>query len=164
MYLRQVRETGVLGLVGYLLSGVAYLLITSTSFMAAYALPELAGRDPRYVDQVLSVATGRGSIGDIGILQTAFTVQNLSYLAAGLVFGIALYRAGVLARWAAALLAVATIGTAALAVLPDSFNRPMAVPEGIALIGLGISLWRTQTRTEADTTATTAHVEPSPVR
>lgn len=24
----------------------------------------------------------------------------------------------------------------------DSFNRPLAVPEGIALIGLGVSLWR----------------------
>ena len=146
MYLRQVRETGVLGLVGYLLSGVAYLLITSTSFMAAYALPELAGRDPRYVDQVLSVATGRGSIGDIGILQTAFTVQNLSYLAAGLVFGIALYRAGVLARWAAALLAVGGLVTIALAAMPDAFYRLLAFPNGIAMIGLGWSLWRT-TRT-----------------
>ena len=29
-----------------------------------------------------------------------------------------------------------------LAVLPESFNRPMAVPVGIALIGLGVSLWR----------------------
>ena len=29
-----------------------------------------------------------------------------------------------------------------IAVLPEAFNRPMAVPEGIALIGLGVSLWR----------------------
>ena len=42
------------------------------------------------------------------------------------------------------LLAVSTVATAALAVLPESFNRPMAVPEGVALIGLGISLWRDQ--------------------
>ena len=150
MYLRQVRETGVLGLVGYLLSGVAYLLITSTSFMAAYALPELAGRDPRYVDQVLSVATGRGSIGDIGILQTAFTVQNLSYLAAGLVFGIALYRAGVLARWAAALLAVGGLVTIALAAMPDAFYRLLAFPNGIAMIVLGYSLWQSA-RTDSTT-------------
>ena len=63
----------------------------------------------------------------------------------GLIFGIALFRTGVLARWAAVLLAVSTVGTAALAVLPQAFDRPMAVPEGIALIGLGVSLWRTQT-------------------
>ena len=29
-----------------------------------------------------------------------------------------------------------------LAVLPESFDRPFAVPEGIALIALGVSLWR----------------------
>ncbi len=38
---------------------------------------------------------------------------------------------------------MSTLATAALAVLPEAFNRPMAVPEGIALIGLGVSLWRT---------------------
>jgi hypothetical protein len=31
-------------------------------------------------------------------------------------------------------------------VLPEAFDRPFAVPEGIALIGLGISLWRTQSQ------------------
>ena len=67
----------------------------------------------------------------------------------GLIFGIALFRARVLARWAAVLLAVSTVATAALAVLPSSFDRPMAVPEGVALIGLGISLWRDQ-RTGVD--------------
>ena len=36
--------------------------------------------------------------------------------------------------------------TAALAVLPESFNRPLAVPTGIALIGLGVSLWRDAAR------------------
>ena len=36
--------------------------------------------------------------------------------------------------------------TLALAVLPESFNRPFAVPNGIAMIGLGISLWRDQPR------------------
>jgi uncharacterized membrane protein YphA (DoxX/SURF4 family) len=97
-------------------------------------------------------------------ISAAVAASGVGYIVGGLIFGIALFRAGVLARWAAALLAVATIGTATLAVLPESFNRPMAVPEDIALIGLGISLWRTQARTEADTTATTVHVEPSPVR
>jgi hypothetical protein len=48
----------------------------------------------------------------------------------------------VLARWAAALLAVSTVSTLALAALPESFNRPLAVPMGIALIGLGFSLYR----------------------
>ena len=36
------------------------------------------------------------------------------------------------------------VSTLSLAVLPDSFNRPLAVPTGLALIGLGVSLWRDQ--------------------
>jgi hypothetical protein len=27
-------------------------------------------------------------------------------------------------------------------VLPESFNRPFAVPTAVALLGLGVSLWR----------------------
>jgi hypothetical protein len=75
-------------------------------------------------------------------MQVVLNLGGAGYILGGLIFGIALFRTGVLARWAAALLAVSTLGTAALAVLPESFNRPLAVPEGIALIGLGVSLWR----------------------
>jgi hypothetical protein len=46
---------------------------------------------------------------------------------------------------------VSTVGTLALAILPASFDRPMAVPEGVALIGLGISLWRDQRRSTTET-------------
>jgi hypothetical protein len=164
MYLRQVRQMGLLGLIGYLLFSAGYLVILAIAFLSAYVLPTLADTAPGYVQDLLVVAEGGRPVGDIGLMQGAFAASAVGYMVGGLIFGIALFRAGVLARWASALLAVATIGTAALAVLPDSFNRPMAVPEGIALIGLGISLWRTQTRTEADTTANTAHVEPTPVR
>ena len=52
-----------------------------------------------------------------------------------LLFGIALFRAGVLARWACVLLAHGTVSALALSVLPESFNRAFAVPTGIALIG-----------------------------
>jgi hypothetical protein len=82
----------------------------------------------------------------------------------GLIFGIALFRTGVLARWAAALLAVSTVGTAALAVLPESFDRPFAVPEGIALIALGVSLWRSQSQTARTVTPALNPVEQHAVR
>ena len=168
MYLRQVRQMGVLGLVGYLLFSAGYLVIFAIAFLSAYVLPSLADTAPGYVQDLLVAAEGGSPVGDIGLMQGAFAASGVGYMVGGLVFGVALFRAGVLARWASALLAVATIGTGLLAVLPESFNRPMAVPEGIALIGLGISLWRdqtrTQTRTEAEAAATTTHVEPSPVR
>ena len=164
MYLRQVRQIGVLGLIGYLLFSAGYLVMLAIAFLSAYVLPSLADTAPEYVQGLLVAAEGGAPVGDIGLMQGAFAASGVGYMVGGLIFGIALFRAGVLARWAAALLAVATIGTALLAVLPDSFNRPMAVPEGIALIGLGLSLWRTQTSTQSGTAATTALVEPSPVR
>jgi hypothetical protein len=153
MYLSQVRRSGVLGLLGYVVLGTGYLTIAGTSFVAAAVLPALAGRDPAFVDQVLFAATG-GNGGadtgvDIGLLQAAITVQDLGYLAGGLIFGVALYRARVLARWAAALLAVSGVVTIALAVMPDAFYRLLAFPNGIAMIGLGWSLWQT---TRATTT------------
>jgi len=77
----------------------------------------------------------------------------------GLLFGIAFFRARVLARWAAALLAVGIAATIALAVLPESFNRPFAVPTGVALNGLGISLWRDQRITAPQAAPAASRVE-----
>ena len=150
MYLRQVKETGVLGLIGYVLFGTGYLVIMSIAFVGAYVLPSIAETDPSYVNDVLTAATGGTATGDIGLLQTAILVQGIAYLAGGVLFGIALYRARVLARWASALLALASVLTVTLAVLPDAFYRFLAFPNSIAMIGLGYSLWLT-TRTETTT-------------
>jgi len=144
MYLRQVRQTRVLGLVGYLLFAVGYLMLWVTEVMAVAFLPALTHTAPGFANDVVVAAGGGTPTGDIGNLQILFNLTGACYLLGGLVFGIALFRARVLARWAAILLAVSTVATAALAVLPEAFSRPMAVPEGVALIGLGISLWRDQ--------------------
>ena len=149
MYLSQVRQTGLLGLVGYGLLGSFYILEAGIEFMGGYVLPSLAEGSPDYVNDVLAAATGGTASGDIGPLQTVFAVAGFCYIVGGLVFGIALFRARLLARWASALLAVSTTSTMALAALPDSFNRPFAVPMGIALVGLGLSLYR-QTEPEAE--------------
>jgi hypothetical protein len=149
IYLRQVRQMRVLGLVGYVVFAAGYLLLFATQAMAVFVLPGLTDRAPRFVTDVVVAAEGGSPDGDIGNLQLLFNLTGAGYLLGGLIFGIALFRAGVLARWAAALLAVSTVGTAALAVLPEAFNRPMAVPEGVALIGLGLSLWRVEGQSPA---------------
>jgi hypothetical protein len=146
MYLSQVRRNGVLGLIGYLVLATGYLLIMSTTFVSAYVLPAIADTDPGYVSDVIAVATGSTATGDIGALQTINQLQGFAYLAGGLLFGIALYRAHVLARWAAALLAVGGVVSAALALMPDAFYRMLSYPNGIAMIGLGLSLWSTARR------------------
>ncbi len=156
MYLRQVRETRLLGLIGYLLFAAGYLAMFAVESIAAVVLPNLTATEPGYVNDVIVAAFGGKPAGDIGQMQTLLTVMGIGYLLGGLLFGIALFRAGILARWAAALLAVATLSSVALAVLPDSFNRPFAVPVGIAMVGLGVSLWRDQGRSASSPAAATA--------
>jgi hypothetical protein len=142
MYLRQLRQVGVLGLVGYLLFGAGYLLMFASEVISAYVLPGIAHVAPAYVNDILAAAAGGKPVGDIGSMATMLNVAGIGYMLGGLVFGIALFRAGILWRWASALLALGTVATVSLAFLPESFNRPMAVPVGLALVGLGVSLWR----------------------
>jgi hypothetical protein len=131
----------------------------STEIIAAFVLPGLAHSSPTYVNNVVVAAFGGHPTSSFGGMQTLFDLSGLTYLVGGLLFGIALFRARVLAQWAAALLAVGTLATVALKVLPQSFNRPMAVPTGVALIGLGISLWRDQRTTAPEIAPSIGHLE-----
>ena len=141
MYLHQVKKMGVLGLVGYLLFAANYLLIFGSSFVAVSVLPSIDATSPSFVRDVLAAASGGHASGDIGLLGTALLLDAALYLAGGLLFGIALYRARVLTRWAAALLAVGGLAAAGLSLMPDPWFRLLAVPNGIAMIALGYSLW-----------------------
>jgi len=147
MYLRQHRQSGLLGLIGYLVFTIGYLTLFAVQVVAVAVLPTLLDTNHGYVMDVVSAAAGGKPDGDIGAMQVVLNVAGAGYILGGLLFGIALFRTAVLPRWASALLAVSTVSTAALAVLPDAFNRPFAVPEGIALIGLGVALWRNPTDT-----------------
>jgi hypothetical protein len=143
MYLSQIRRNGVLGLIGYVLLAAGYLLIMCGVFAAAYVLPEIAEANRGYISDYIAIETGRGTVeGGIGAMETVIQLRGFAYLAGGLLFGIALYRANVLAHWACALLAVGGVVSVVLSLMPDAFYRLLAVPNGIAMIGLGYSLWR----------------------
>ena len=145
MYLRQVTRTGVLGLIGYLVLATGFLLMLSTEVIGVVVIPAIAGTSPGYVTDVLAVAVPGGhATGDIGLMQQLSLLAGVSYLAGGLLFGIALFRARVLARWAAALLALGAVATLAIPLLPQVNFRLFAIPTGVALVGLGYSLWREQ--------------------
>src|SRR4029453_762226 len=116
MYLRQYRKAGLLGLVGSLVFAAGYLALFSVEVIAATVLPNLVDTEPGFVNDVVVAAAGGHPAGGIGGLQALFNVAGAGYILGGLIFGIALFRTRVLARWAAALLAVSTAGTAALAV------------------------------------------------
>ena len=144
MYLRQVKQTGVLGLIGYVVFAVGLLIIVSIEVVGVVVLPSIAHSAPGYVTDVLAVATGGHATGDIGLMQPLSQLAGFGYVAGGLIFGIALFRANILARWAAALLAAGTVATLAISLLPQINQRLFAIPVGVALVGLGYSLWREQ--------------------
>jgi hypothetical protein len=163
IYLRQVKQAGVLGLLGYLLLGVAFLTLLSVEVMGAVVLPVLASSAPGYVNDVFAVATMGAPKGDIGAFAALNTVAGLTLVAGGLLFGIALFRAHVLTRWPAALLAVGVVATLAIRLLPQINERLFAVPIGVALIGLGFSLWREQ-RVRTARPVADARLDPASVR
>jgi hypothetical protein len=143
MYLRQVTEIGVLGLLGYVLFAAAYLSMLGTEFVAALVLPSIAHSATVYVDSVIAVANNRPATGDIGLMRTALLFTGTTYVSGGFIFAIALFRANVLARWAAALLAIGTLAAVAVGIVPQ-YERLFALPTGLALVALGYSLWRDQ--------------------
>jgi hypothetical protein len=145
MYLRQTRQVGVLGLLGYLLFGAGYLIILSFEAIGLFVLPLLAPTSPGYVTDVLAVAVPGGqAVGEIGLVLPLSVAAGITFLGGGLVFGIALLRAGILARWAAALLAVGSLAPVGVVLLPQVNYRLFAIPTAVALVGLGYSLWREQ--------------------
>jgi hypothetical protein len=143
IYLRQVRQAGVLGLIGYFLLGIGYLTLMTVQVIAVFILPDLAVSQPGYVNDVLAVATSGTPTGDVPGMQ-ALSMVAITYIAGGVIFGIALFRADILARWAATLMSLGAVATVATFQLPELTQRLFAIPAGVALIGLGFSLWREQ--------------------
>jgi hypothetical protein len=154
MYLSQVRRNGVLGLIGYLTLGFGFLAMLTVEVAGLVIMPAIADSSPGYVSSVLAVATNGAPTQDIGLLAPLNTLVGLGYMAGGLLFGIALFRAKVLSRWGSILLAVATPLSIAIPLLPMVNQRLFAVPTGLAMIVLGWSLWRTS-RTRTDVSPST---------
>jgi hypothetical protein len=162
MFLRYRSRLGVVGVAGFALLGVGYLAMFATECIVGYVLPTIAHANPVYVQGVIDAAMGRHTSVDIGNVQVLLTTMGFGYAFGGLLFGIALFRARVVSRWASLLLAYGTVSVLALGFLPESFSRPFAVPTGIALIGLGVSLYRNERRPAetADAPATAWIAEP----
>jgi len=142
MYIRQVKESGWLGLVGYLLFSVWLMLTIALTFAEACILPLLATHAPQLAEGFLALSSGGASQIDLGALAVAGgPVSAVLYLLGGLLFGIAMLRAGVLSRGAAGLLAFGAVASLAAAVLPHDLARIAAVPMGLGLAWVGYSLW-----------------------
>lgn len=141
VYLRQTEEAGVVGLLGYLSLALFFLLPIVFSFAEAFILPAVVGDAPAFVENFNGIFNGEGTDGSLGALESIGTVAGVLYLAGGLLFGIAVFRARILSSWPAVLLILGAVLAPLTALVPHEVGRFAAVPVGLALIGLGLSLW-----------------------
>ncbi len=142
LYARQVEETGWLGLAGYLLLSIFYAVQMCYSFAEALILPLLATGAPKFVESTLGMASGAGSEMNLGAFATVYSLVSVMYLLGLLLFGIAIFRARILSRWAAVLLALSgPLAVIMVELLPHQLERLAAIPMGIALAWLGYALW-----------------------
>ena len=142
LYARNVNKAGWLGLAGFLLFSLSWAIQTAFVFAESFILPPMASLAPKFVDGILGISYGRASEVDLGAAPAIYQlVVGGGYMLGGLLFGIAIFRAGILPRWAAGLLAATAALTPLAALFPHNIQRLAAMPMGLALACLGYALW-----------------------
>lgn len=141
LYARQVEETGWMGLAGYLLLTIFYAVQMCYSFAEPTILPLLVPVAPTFVTSVMQMASQSPTDMNLGAFATVFSFLPILYLLGLLLFGIAMFRARILSRWAAGLLALSGPIAVVLSLLGHPLDRLAAVPMGIALAWLGYALF-----------------------
>ena len=141
LYARQVEKAGWLGLIGYLLLTIFYAVQMCFAFTEPLILPLLATEAPKFVAGFLGILSSTPSAVSLGAIPAINGLLAVLYLLGTLLFGIAIFRARILSRWAAGLLACSGPLAIILTIIGHPINRIAAVPMGIALIWLGYALW-----------------------
>jgi hypothetical protein len=141
LYARQVEETGWMGLAGYLLLTIFYAVQMCYSFAEPTILPLLVPVAPTFVTSVMQMASQSPTDMNLGAFAAVFSFLPILYLLGLLFLGIAMFRARILSRWAAGLLALSGPIAVVLSLLGHPLDRLAAVPMGIALAWLGYALF-----------------------
>ena len=109
LYVRQVEDSGWLGLAGFLLFTGWMPIISGFSFVEAFILPTLTNESPAFIAGWMGLFSGAPSELNFGILPTLWNLSGPILIFGTLLFGIATFRARVLPRWAGALLALTAV-------------------------------------------------------
>ena len=151
LYLRQVREFGVLGLIAYALFGFFFILQAAFNFAEAFIAPLIAVDAPQLAVDIVGLFGRYPAVNDLGPLAALPQVGAVLYVGGALLFGVSIIRARVLSRGAGILLIIAAVITpVAGALLPHALERMAAIPMGLGFIWLGLSLWMDQRKTTAN--------------
>lgn len=138
LYARQVEKSGWLGLAGFLLFSIWFVLITGFSFVEAFILPRLATQSPAFVESLLGMFTGVPATVELGVLPTLWNISGPMFILGPLLFGIATIRARVLPRWSGGLLILAAILIPIGGMFPHEYQAKIAmIPIGLVMAWLG---------------------------
>lgn len=141
LYARQVEKAGWLGLIGFLLFSLWMALVGMYSFVEAALLPLLASEFPPFVAGFLGMFTGVPSTVSLGVLPTAWNLSTPLLILGSLLFAIAIFRAGVLPRGSAVLLALGTLLIPVGGLLPLKLQAMIIMgPMGLGLAWMGAAL------------------------
>ena len=164
LYARQAEKAGLLGLVAFLVLATSWTLQSAYVFAEAFILPPLAATAPEFVDGALGISYGHTGTVNLGALPTIYSIGvGITYMLGGLLFGIATFRAGILPRVPAGLLAIAATLTPLAALLPHAQQRLAAIPVALALAWLGYALWSERRASAAQAAPAIAAAQLRPV-
>ena len=142
LYARQVEETGWKGLAGYLLLTIYYAVQMCISFIEPTILPLLTTIAPTFVESALRLSGGTGGSPNLGGLTTVYSLASILYVLGSLLFGIAMFRARILPRWASVLLAISgPLAGTMFTLLPYQLVQLTSIPIGAAMVWLGYALF-----------------------
>jgi hypothetical protein len=141
LYARQVEKAGWLGLIGFLLFSVWMTLIGFFSFIEAAVLPHLASDFPPFVTGFLGMFSGIPGEVNLGVMPTMWNLSTPMLILGTLLFAIATFRAGILPRWAAGLLALGSLMVPVGALAPTELQaKIILIPMGLGLAWMGYAL------------------------
>lgn len=141
LYVRQVEKAGWLGLIGFLLFSAWLALVGMLSFVEAALLPQLASEFPPFVTGFLGMFTGTPGQVNLGALPLLWTISTPMLILGSLLFAIATFRARVLPRWGAAMLALGSLMVPFSALVStETAAKIIMVPMGLGLASMGYAL------------------------
>jgi hypothetical protein len=141
LYARQVEKAGWLGLIGFLLFSAWMTLVGFFSFIEAALMPQLASEFPPFVTGFLGMLNGVPSEVNLGVLPTMWNISTPMLILGSLLFAIATFRARILPRWAAGLLALGSLMIPVGALVPTELAaKIIMVPMGLGMAWMGYAL------------------------
>lgn len=152
LYARQVEKAGWLGLIGFLLFSAWMALVGMLSFIEAALLPTLASEFPPFVAGFLGMFAGTPSQVNLGVLPLLWTISTPMLIFGSVLFAIATFRARVLPRWSAGLLALGSVMVPFSAhVSTEIAAKIIMVPMGLGLAWMGYALMAERRASTAQT-------------